>query len=70
MHAPKLSGNVTNLDDEKGVSTAVVTRAPGGYRASPLAPHMLFVTVGANLRLSRELLTFWVLVVFSSGTHR
>ena len=45
----KLSGNVTNLGNEKGVSTAVVTGASGGYQAYPLTPRMWFVTLQAGL---------------------
>jgi outer membrane receptor protein involved in Fe transport len=44
----KLSGNVVNLFNEKGVSTAVVTAASGGYQAFPLAPRMGFVTLQAT----------------------
>jgi iron complex outermembrane receptor protein len=45
----KLSLNVTNLGDTKGVSTAVVTGASGGYQAYPIAPTMYFVTLDATL---------------------
>jgi iron complex outermembrane receptor protein len=44
----KLSGNVTNLADIKGVSTAVVTSNSGGYQAYPLPPRMGFVTLAAK----------------------
>jgi iron complex outermembrane recepter protein len=44
----KLSGNITNLNDEKGVSTAVVTGPSGGYQAYPLPPRTWFVTVEAG----------------------
>ena len=44
----KLSGNITNLTDTKGVSTAVVTGASGGYQAFPLPPRMFFVTLAAK----------------------
>ena len=45
----KISGNVTNLADTKGISTAVVTGASGGFQAYPLPPRMFFVTLGAAL---------------------
>ena len=48
LKSPKLSLNITNLNDEKGVSTAVVTGASGGYQAFPLAPRMGFVTLQAS----------------------
>ncbi|HET6971631.1 MAG TPA: TonB-dependent receptor, partial [Phenylobacterium sp.] len=41
----RISANVTNLFDRKGVSTAVVTGNSGGYQAFPLAPRMGFVTL-------------------------
>ena len=44
----KLSGNIANLADEKGISTAVVSGASGGYTAYPLAPRMAFVTLDAT----------------------
>ncbi len=44
----KLSGNITNLTDIKGVSTAVVTSNSGGYQAFPLPPRMFFVTLAAK----------------------
>ena len=44
----KLSGNITNLNDIKGVSTAVVTGNSGGYQAFPIAPRMAFVTLDAT----------------------
>jgi outer membrane receptor protein involved in Fe transport len=44
----KLSGNVVNLGGVRGVSTAVVTGASGGYQAFPLAPRMGFVTLEAT----------------------
>ena len=49
LHKLKLSGVVTNLADTKGVSTAVVTGASGGYQAFPLSPRMFFLTVSAGL---------------------
>jgi hypothetical protein len=49
LHKLKLSGVVTNLADTKGISTAVVTGASGGYQAYPLSPRMLFLTVSAGL---------------------
>ena len=47
VRTAKLSLNLTNLNDEKGVSTAVVTGNSGGYQAYPLAPRMAFVTMEA-----------------------
>lgn len=44
----KLSANVTNLGDIKGVSTAVVTSNSGGYQAYPIPPRMFFVTLDAT----------------------
>ena len=49
VNSLKLSANVTNLGDEKGISTAVVTGASGGYQAYPLPPRMWFFTVEAGL---------------------
>ena len=40
--------NITNLADEHGVSTAVVTGASGGYAAYPLSPRQVFVTLQAS----------------------
>ncbi len=48
VRSAKLSVNVTNLADTKGVSTVVVTSASGGYQAYPLAPRMGFVTLEAT----------------------
>jgi len=44
----KLSLNITNLADTRGVSTLVVTSASGGYQAYPIAPRMWFVTMEAT----------------------
>jgi hypothetical protein len=44
----KVSLNVVNLADKKGISTAVVTSASGGYQAYPIAPRMAFVTLEAG----------------------
>lgn len=49
VHDAKLSVNVTNLNDEKGISTIVPTNASGGYQAFPLAPRMFFVTLAVGL---------------------
>jgi outer membrane receptor protein involved in Fe transport len=49
IHKLKLSGNVTNLNNITGVSTANVTGPSGGYTAYPIAPRMGFVTVEAGL---------------------
>lgn len=49
VHRLKLSGNITNLTDTRGVSSIVVTGASGGYQWYPIAPRMWFVTVGAAL---------------------
>ena len=48
LQAARLSANVTNLTDRKGVSTAVVTGNSGGYQAFPIAPRMVFVTLSAD----------------------
>lgn len=48
LQAARLSANVTNLTDRKGVSTAVVTSNSGGYQAFPIAPRMVFVTLSAD----------------------
>ena len=45
----KISGNITNLGNIQGISTAIVTSASGGYQAYPLPPRMWFVTVEAGL---------------------
>ena len=44
----KLSFNITNLGNERGISTAVVTGNSGGYQAYPLSPRMAFATVAAT----------------------
>lgn len=44
----RVTVNVTNLFDEKGVSTANVTGNSGGYAAFPIAPRMGFVTLSAD----------------------
>ena len=48
VKSAKISLNVTNLGDAKGVSTAVVTSASGGYQGYPIAPTMGFVTLQAK----------------------
>jgi hypothetical protein len=48
LKAAKVSVNITNLNDIKGVSTAVVTGNSGGYQAFPIAPRMAFVTLDAS----------------------
>ncbi len=50
----KLSGNITNLFDSRGVSTAVVTSSSGGYQAFPVAPRMFFVTLQADVGAPEE----------------
>lgn len=45
----KISGNVTNLTDTKGISTAVVTGANGGFQGFPIPPRMFFATLSAQL---------------------
>jgi iron complex outermembrane recepter protein len=44
----RVTGNVTNLFDKKGVSTAGVTSNSGGYTAFPQAPRMGYLTVSAD----------------------
>ena len=46
----KLSANVTNVMDRKGLSTAVVTGNAGGYQAFPIAPRMYFLTLSASFQ--------------------
>jgi len=48
LQAAKVSLNVTNLGDIKGVSSAVVTGNSGGFQAFPIAPRMAFVTLEAT----------------------
>ena len=48
LKAAKVSVNVTNLNDIKGVSTAVVTGNSGGYQGFPIPPRMAFVTLDAS----------------------
>jgi outer membrane receptor protein involved in Fe transport len=48
LKAARVSANITNLFDKKGVSTAVVTSNSGGYQAFPIAPRMGFVTLDAD----------------------
>lgn len=48
LKAARVSVNITNLFDKKGVSTAVVTGNSGGYNAFPQAPRMGFVTLSAD----------------------
>jgi iron complex outermembrane receptor protein len=47
----KISGNILNLTDTKGISTIGVPGSPasGGYTGFPLPPRMFFVTLGAKL---------------------
>ncbi len=44
----KISVNAINLNNDRGVSTAVVTGASGGYQAFPLTPREAFVTLQAT----------------------
>jgi iron complex outermembrane receptor protein len=48
MKAARLSANVINLFDRKGVSSANVTGNSGGYTAFPLTPREGFVTLSAD----------------------
>ncbi len=48
LNSLKASVNVTNIGNTRSVSTAVVTSASGGYQAYPIAPPMVFVTIGAQ----------------------
>jgi outer membrane receptor protein involved in Fe transport len=48
LKAAKLSVNVTNLNDIKGISTAVVTGNSGGYQGFPIPPRMVFVTLDGS----------------------
>ena len=44
----KISANVSNLTNAKGISTAGVTGNSGGYQGFPIPPRMVFVTLSAN----------------------
>ncbi len=48
MKTAKISLNVTNLSNTKGISTAVVSGASGGFTGYPIAPTMGFVTLQAT----------------------
>jgi hypothetical protein len=48
VKSAKVSVNVTNIGDEKGVSTVVVGAASGTYNVYPLPPIMAFATVQAD----------------------
>jgi hypothetical protein len=48
VKAAKVSVNVTNIGDEKGVSTVVVGAASGTYNVYPLPPVMAFATIQAD----------------------
>lgn len=48
MKGAKISANIVNLGDTKGISTAVVTSNSGGYQGYPIAPRMFFVTLDAS----------------------
>ena len=45
LRSAKISANITNLTDKKGVSTVVITSASGGYQGYPIPPRMVFVTL-------------------------
>ncbi|GIU66401.1 TonB-dependent receptor [Candidatus Phycosocius spiralis] len=44
----KISANVSNLGNVKGISTAVVTGNSGGYQGFPIPSRMVFVTLSAD----------------------
>lgn len=44
----KISANLSNLTNAKGISTAGVTGNSGGYQGFPIPPRMVFVTLSAN----------------------
>jgi outer membrane receptor protein involved in Fe transport len=48
LKGARISANVTNLGDIKGVSTAVVTSNSGGYQGFPIPPRQAFVTLEAT----------------------
>jgi outer membrane receptor protein involved in Fe transport len=48
LKTARISANITNLFDKKGVSTVVVTSTSGGYQTYPLAPRMFFLTLQAD----------------------
>ena len=48
VRTARISANITNLTDEKGVSTLVVTGASGSYQTYPIPPRMVFVTLSGT----------------------
>ena len=44
----RISANITNLNDIKGVSTAVVTSNSGGYQGFPIPPRQAFITLSGD----------------------
>jgi iron complex outermembrane receptor protein len=48
LKSARISANITNLGDVKGVSTAVVTGNSGGYQAFPIPPRMFFLTLSGD----------------------
>ena len=48
LRDPLVRVNVTNLNNEKGVSTVVVGAASGTYNTYPIAPIMVFVSLSAH----------------------
>ncbi len=45
----RISGNITNLADIKGISTINVTGANGGFQGYPIPPRMFFATIAGTL---------------------
>jgi hypothetical protein len=48
IKAGRFSVNITNLNDIRGVSTAVVTGNSGGYQAFPIPPRQIFFTLSGD----------------------
>jgi hypothetical protein len=48
IKAGRFSVNITNLNDIRGVSTAVVTSNSGGYQAFPIPPRQIFFTLSGD----------------------
>lgn len=48
VRSARISANVTNVFDKRGISTVVITSASGGYQGYPVPPRMVFVTLQAG----------------------
>jgi len=47
LRKAEIALNITNLTDEKGVSTLSIGSATNGYSAYPIAPRQWFLTLSA-----------------------